>query len=385
MTALPKQKKKRYFSKRVNIMRKFLRIIMIILNVITAVSLALACLCCFVNPETIWWIGFFGLAYMYLLVINVCFLIFWALSRKKIMMVISLIPILFGWSFLGKNIQLFEKKIPEEYMDSSFQALSFNIQGFHQMNQKQPDGKMLNIFDFIKGKDPDIICLQEFVYSRWGKELNEKIINEELKQTPYYHVELHSETYSSGVATFSRYPIIHKELVYSDNTTNVCISSDLLIGADTVRVYNIHMKSVGLQREHIQLLDNVVKREYGRSDLRTVKAIIRQISVSSFERAKQVKILSSHIEKSPYPVIVCGDLNDPPTSYSYRKVRGNLKDAFVEAGSGRSTTFNIGRIASLRIDCILYPDVFKAYNYESPRVVLSDHFPVMCRLVKQEK
>jgi len=365
-----------------NIMRKFFRIIIILLNIVAAISLALACLCSFVNPKTIWWIGFFGLAYMYLLAINIGFIAFWALFGKKKIMLISLIPILIGWSFIGKNLQWFEKEIPEDEIDKSIKVFSFNVQGFEQMNQKQPDGKTLNIFDFINEKDPDIICLQEFVYNRWHKELNEKRITARLKLTPYYHNELHHEDYGSGVATFSKYPIIHKELIYSDNTANACICSDLLIGADTVRVYNIHLKSVGFQNEEKELLDNVVKREYDRSDVRVAKTIIRQIRNSSFIRAQQVERLSSHIAQSPYPVIICGDFNDPPTSYSYRKVRGNRKDAFVEAGFGRSTTFDIGRIASLRIDCILYSDDFKAYNYESPRVLLSDHFPVMCRLVK---
>jgi len=366
-------------------MRKFVRIILILLNIIAAVSLALACLCSFVNPKTIWWIGLFGLAYMYLLAVNVCFLIFWVLSRKKKMVLISLIPILFGWSFFGKNIQLLNKKISGEDIKNSFQVLSFNIQGFEQMNKKQSDGKMLNIFDFIKEKNPDIICLQEFMSSRWDKQLNEKNIVEKLNQNPYYHIDIYGEEFGYGVATFSKYPIIHKELIYSDNTTNACICSDLLIGTDTVRVYNIHLKSVGFQHEERKLLYNVIKIDYGRSDIRAAKTIIRQLITSSFIRAKQVEILSRHIANSPYPVIICGDFNDPPTSYSYRKVRGNRKDAFVEAGRGRSTTFNIGRIASLRIDCILYSDVFRAYQYESPRVLLSDHFPVMCRFVKQEK
>jgi len=367
-------------------MRKFFRIIIILLNIIAAVSLILACLCCFISPKVIWWISFFGLAYMYLLIFNICFIVFWALSRKKVLMIISLIPILFGWSFLGKHVQLFGKNISDEDKDRSIQLLSFNVQGFLQMNQKQSDGKKLNIFDFIKEKEPDIICFQEFVVHRWNKVFNEKNILTQMEFTPYSHLEMHTrDDYGAGVATFSKYPIIHEELIYSDNTINTCISSDLKIGADTVRVYNIHLKSVGFQNEEKELLDNVVKRDYGRKDLRTAKAIIRQLITASFEREKQVKILSTHIGNSPYPVIICGDFNDPPTSYSYRKVRGNRKDAFIEAGSGRSTTFNIGRIASLRIDCILYSDVYKAYNYESPRVILSDHYPVLSRLVKREK
>ena len=131
------------------------------------------------------------------------------------------------------------------------------------------------------------------------------------------------------------------------------------------------------------MLDNVVNREHNRASLRTMVSIIRNLKNSALERQKQVEILTAHVAQSPYPVIICGDFNDPPASYSYRRVRGNLKDAFVEAGSGRSATYKIGKIASLRIDNIMYSDFFRAYNYSSPRVYISDHFPVICRLVKR--
>ena len=362
-------------------MRNFFRLTMIILNIFVAVSLILACLCSFVSPKIVWWIGFFGLAYIYLLAFNICFLFVWLFSRKKKMLLISLIPILIGWTFIGRNVQLFGKSLPEEEMDKSFKVLSLNVLGFGQVNWQQPDGTMLNVFDFLRDNDPDIICVQEFINRHWTKDMDEKSIRRRLNKTPYCHMKMMHQHF--GVATFSKNPIIRGELVYADSTINVCICSDMLIGSDTVRVYNIHLKSIGFQSDEKSLLHNVVKKEYGRSDARIVRSIIRQISTAASERAKQVEILVSHIERSPYPVIICGDFNDPPTSYSYRKVRGTRKDAFVEAGSGRITTFDIGRIASLRIDNILYSDVFKAYNYESPRVVISDHFPVMCRLVKR--
>lgn len=353
-------------------MKKFFRFVIIILNLIVAAALILACLCSFINPKTIWWIGFFGLAYMYLLALNICFLFIWIFSRKKKTLLISLIPILIGWTFVGRNIQLFEKKMPEDIQGESFKVISFNVHGFSQRNTEQSDGKMLNMFDFFRETDADIICMQEFAVNLWKQEdLKEENVRKQLGKTPYYHV-------NSGVAIFSKYPIIRKELVYSDGSNNICMCSDLLIGSDTVRVYNVHLKSVGLHEDGIELLSNVAKEEYGLSDLRAIKYIIVQMRASSISRAKQVDILSQHIEKSPYPVIICGDFNDPPISYSYNKVRGKRKDAFVEAGSGISATYHIGRIASLRIDNILHSDVFKAYNYESPRVHLSDHFPVMC-------
>ena len=357
-------------------MKKLFRLIVIALNVFAAISLLFSCLCCFVNPKTIWWIGFFGLAYIPLLVANFCFVVFWALSRKKMFALLSASVILFGWTFVGRNIQLFDKEIPEEKMEGSIKVMSFNVEGFSQRDTKQPDGEMLNIFDFLREEDADILCLQEF---RVYRLIEERTIIKRLENTPFRHIEL-TNNQQIGVATFSKYPIIRKELIFSDKTCNACIFSDLVIGSDTVRVFNVHLKSVGFQHEEKTWLKNVVKKDYDKSDFRVVISIIKHLRASSFARAKQVEILTSHITQSPYPVIVCGDLNDPPTSYSYQKVRGKMKDAFIEAGSGRSVTFNIGRIASLRIDVILHSDFFKAYNYKSPRVHLSDHFPVMCRL-----
>ena len=340
----------------------------------------LACLCPFINPKTIWWIGFFGLAYMYLLVANICFFIVWMFSRKRLFGLISLVTILVGWTFLGRNIQLFKKEIPKDKLAQSFKVITFNVQGFEQMINRQPNGEMLNMFDFFRKEDADIICMQEFVINP-QKGLDEYSISKKLEKMPYSHIELTGKTF--GIATFSKYPIVRKELIYADNTTNACMCSDIVIRNDTIRVYNIHLKSVGFNEDQRHLLDNVVKKDYYKSDIRTVRSIIRNLKNSSLEREKQVEILSSHIALSKYPVIVCGDFNDPPTSYSYRKVRGKLKDAFIEAGSGRSTTYVIGRLASLRIDYIMHSDVFNAYNYECPRVYISDHFPVICRLVKK--
>ena len=356
---------------------------MIISNIVVAGSLMLACLCCFVSPKSVWWVGFFGIAYMYLLAANLCFLPFWLLStKKKKLIMISLVSILVGWPFIGRNIQFFPKEIAAEDVEKSVKVLSYNVQGFMQMHQKSADGKKNNRFGFFhNNSDADIICMQEFVISQWEKDLSEKNIRKEFSNTPFCQIELPTE--ASGLATFSKYPIIRKELIFSDNTTNACMYCDLLIGADTVRVYNIHLKSIGFGHEERELLNNAVKKDYSGSDIRTVKAIIRQMKNSSSSRAKQVEILTSHMAQSPYPMIICGDFNDPPTSYSYQKVRGSLKDAFIEAGSGRSTTYDIGKISSQRIDYILYSDIFKAYDYASPRVQLSDHFPIMCRLVRQ--
>ncbi|MDR2037067.1 MAG: endonuclease/exonuclease/phosphatase family protein [Bacteroidales bacterium] len=360
-------------------MKKLIRFILITINLVAAVCLLLAYLCCWISPENVWWLSFFGLAYGYLMVILLFFSIFWLFTSKKKYALLSLAVVLLGWNNIWQNIQISGKKLPDKELENSIRIFSFNVHAFSQSNEMQKNGKKLNIYDYMNETGAEIICMQEFAdYSKnpeFAGNISKKL------NKPDYHTEL--PTGAIGIATYSSYPIIRKELIFSDKSTNACMCSDLLINGDTVRIYNVHLKSIGFTKEERELLNNALKKEYDDSDVHTLKGIIRQMKNAYIRRAQQVDILKEHVDRSPYPVIICGDFNDPPTSYSYKKIKGKRKDAFVEAGKGRSATYHIGRISSQRIDYILHSPSFRAYNYESPRVRLSDHYPVMCHLVKR--
>lgn len=86
--------------------------------------------------------------------------------------------------------------------------------------------------------------------------------------------------------------------------------------------------------------------------------------------------MSEEIDKSPYPVIVCGDFNDVPNSYAYCKIGDRLQNAFVEKGSGIGRTFsNIS--PTLRIDNIFTDKIFTISQFTRVRNNLSDHFPII--------
>jgi endonuclease/exonuclease/phosphatase (EEP) superfamily protein YafD len=86
------------------------------------------------------------------------------------------------------------------------------------------------------------------------------------------------------------------------------------------------------------------------------------------------------VDESPYPLVVCGDFNDTPASYTYRKIKGGLEDSFVAAGKGYAYTYRYLR-RLLRIDYLFYSrDIFKATGYNSPDLEYSDHKPVIVTL-----
>ena len=94
------------------------------------------------------------------------------------------------------------------------------------------------------------------------------------------------------------------------------------------------------------------------------------------KRSVQAEMLHEKIKESPYPVIVCGDFNDVPNSYTYYTAKGNLLDAFLKKGSGFGRTFRFIS-PTLRIDYILADKKFEVTGFNKIEVNYSDHYPII--------
>ena len=106
------------------------------------------------------------------------------------------------------------------------------------------------------------------------------------------------------------------------------------------------------------------------------RKIIVKLRKAYESRAKQVDNLRSGMNSSPYPMLVCGDLNDTPSSYTYQVLSRDMKDSFKKAGNGLIGNTFRGNLPSFRIDYILFDKKFEAYNYEKFNISLSDHYPI---------
>lgn len=96
-------------------------------------------------------------------------------------------------------------------------------------------------------------------------------------------------------------------------------------------------------------------------------------------RAAQVREIRAETDASPYPVILAGDFNDTPSSYTYREMKGALTDGFRRCGNGYGGTFRyLGGL--LRIDYVFYDDTFECVRYYMPSEVVSDHKVVIAEL-----
>lgn len=364
-------------------MRKFFRNIFFQINLVFVLLLLLSYISTFISPRVSPWIPFFGLAYPYLLFINLLFVFFW-IRFKKWRFSIPLLAIVIGWNQLAALFQINFHKSDEE-AENQFSVLSYNVRLFDLYNWSKNKETKAKIFDLLKSEKPDIMCFQEFYYDETKSFVTLESIKE-FENVNFYHAEYTFEVkdvYHFGIATFSKYPIVNRGSLSFQNTNNICIFSDIVIADDTIRIYNNHLQSIRLQPENYNYLDSL-KFFNEKERVNGILDIYKRIKEAYIKRAFQVEVIAEHIKQSPYPVIVCGDFNDSPFSYTYRRMRGDLSDAFVEAGNGFSNTYT-RKFPSFRIDYLLHDETIKCLTYEKIKVYYSDHFPIIGEFKLKDK
>lgn len=343
----------------------------------SGLSLLLAYLSVYIKPTVFWFLGLVGLSYPFLLLINVAFLVYWII-RWKWFFVYPTLAILLGVSHFANFFQFpFGKN--RVINDNDLKIVSYNVNLFQLYSWAEEPPTYSGIFSFIRNENPDIVCLQEFYV------VSDKFTEEQARDALSYDVHIGYITKGQrtgyGMATYSRYPIVNSGEIKFENSANASIYSDILIGTDTIRVYNNHLQSLRLRESNLNFLHNHSNRKDSQT-MDEIQDISFRFRDALRKRAQQVELVINHILSSPYPVIVCGDFNESPISYNYRKMRQNLNDAFVEAGAGVGHTYK-GFFPSFRIDYILYNPKFFATSYYSPKVYHSDHYPVVATLRKE--
>lgn len=326
----------------------------------------------YISPATLSLPAFLALGYPFLLLVNICWVGFWLYRRSRAIYASFLaiaigamnIPYIFG--FGGS-----EKVNPAGF----FRLMSYNVRYFNVTESKKETDWIKNqdkILNYIAQQQPTILFGQEFS----GKG-NASITRatEKLAKMGLLYEHRGGE---SSLAIYSRYLLENRGVINFEGSFNGAVHADVVLpGNKTVRLYCVHLQSTRLGADANELLkkDNITtinKKETQEKYYR----IESKLSSAFAMRAAQAQVLAAHIAQSPYPVIVCGDFNDTPLSYSYRLMSKGLQDSFVKKGLGIGATY-AGRLPSLRIDYILVDKNFEVYSHQVQRNAISDHYAVM--------
>lgn len=374
-----------------SILRILSKKMLVVANLAAALLFTLACHGKYLFTGGFWPLALLPLTALYLLVLLAIFFLIWLLLRSRWSLVfpaaflLNLGPIRHLVPF--RTPAPFEQKRPE----GGLRVMSWNVAQFDILRDKQQPGKKDEMMRLVGSYQPDIVCFQEMVAGDSPVNLNTPFY----RKYSYFPIEgfgeglglpYHFFSYNPkedflvhqhfGMAVFSRYPIVNaKKISIGEGGYNDLFQyCDIATGTDTIRLFNLHLQSLRFSRTNLNFIDNPSLETSG--DVNKSKNILKKFRYALSKRKKQADRVREEIDKSPYPVIVCGDFNDVPNSYAYQKVGEGLQNCFTEKGAGIGRTFS--KIApTLRIDNIFCAPVFSVGQFTRVKKELSDHYPVV--------
>ena len=341
--------------KKLSWFNKIVYVCNILLALLTFVGYALP----FLAPKAFPILSVLTLGLPFLLTLNILFFFYWLLQVRKQIFLSGLV-LLIGIGFVSKWYKFSADKLPES--DQDFVLMSYNVRLFNKYKWLDNDSVLPSIKNIVKEENPDIMCFQEF------SDVGENQFNE-FKYSYLYYVDSRK---SLGQAIFSKYPIINKGVIEFENSNNHIIFADIVKQKDTLRVYSMHLQSMNITRD-VEEIDNELDKQKS-------ERIIKKISQAFSQQQQQATELAEHQDNCNYPIIICGDMNNSAFSYVYRVVKGNLNDAFEQAGGGFGKSYRF-KYFPMRIDYIFSDKSIKVKEFKTfNKHQFSDHYPIKARL-----
>lgn len=295
-----------------------------------------------------------------LLIANVVLSFYWGLQFKK-QTVLPFLVLLLGITSFPKFYKFTEKELDKENDD--FVLMSYNVRLFNLFEWIPDEAVPDKIKEFVEVQDPDVLCLQEFSN-------NAKL---SFPQFKYRYITTHGKKIKTGQAIYSKYQIIDKGEINLPNSNNNVVFVDILKERDTIRIYSMHLQSVNISPDIHEKIDEVKS-----------KKIFNRLSKAFREQQLQAELMLAHRVDTKYPMIICGDLNNSAFSYVYRNIKGELQDAFIEAGKGFGATYDFPYYPA-RIDYVFVDKRIEVCSFKThSEFVNSDHYPITTRLKLKE-
>lgn len=325
--------------------------LLFIVNSILAAILLVSFSSYYISPNSFPIISVISLSVPVLILINLAFIIYWLVKLKRPFL-ISTIVLLIGYQYVVSFYRFSEKKI---ILSEDLKVMTYNIRMFNFYDWIDEENVDEKIIDFVKTKDPDILCLQEYHKPKKGK-----------LKFKHKYINIANKGNHTGQAIFSKYKIINSGSLNFSNTTNNAIFVDIIKNNDTVRIYNVHLESLKIRPK---------EEEFTKENSEKLRSRLER----GFKiQANQASLILTHQSKIKHKSIICGDFNNTAFSWVYKNLKEGKNDAFEEAGQGFGSTYDLK--FPLRIDFILTDEKIEVNNFKTYDIKLSDHFPIMARL-----
>lgn len=320
-------------------------------TLLAAILLLISFVLPYMPPKRFPTLSLLSLIVSLLILVNMLFAIYWAVQRNRNFFLPF--AVLFISYFYFNVFYEVSSEGDASQFKNTLSVLSYNVRLFNAY-EKHPGTEVSQIIDEILFEEhPDIVCVQEYY----------KPNTVDFSIYPYQYIHFKSEKAKLGHAIFSKYPLLNTGGFDFHDTYNNTLFADVVKGKDTLRIYSVHLQSLGIipRVSFLQDSDNEKLR--------------KRVSGAFEKQQNQIEAILEHRKQTKYPVIVCGDFNNTPFSYSYRKLKEGMQDAFRERGNGLGTTFKFEKFP-MRIDYIFASEGLEIISFDTMKKTFSDHYAV---------
>jgi endonuclease/exonuclease/phosphatase family metal-dependent hydrolase len=363
--------------------RLFTKRFFIISNIGVVFFFLLACLSPYLDPQHWWFISFLGIGFPFLLLLVFLFMVWWLFVKRK-WAILSAIALIIGYNSISV---FFAFHLPANFSNTknagTIRVASWNVARFLEMKRNNNKGSQLRLkmMDLIKEQDADIFCMQEFFHSNdstWYQNLEHIALK---YKYPYYYYshDNDGDKHFIGNIIFSRFPIVDSGMIRYPRPTlpESLMHADIKVGEDTFRVFTTHLQSLQFKKSDYEKIDKIKDAEEG--IVSNSKTIFSKMRTGVSYRKIQTDIVRQVLDDSPYPYLLCGDLNDVPNSYTYHTIKADMQDAFLKKGFGIGRTFS-SVSPTLRIDYIFADKNFEIEQFDRLVKKYSDHYLIVADL-----
>ena len=315
-----------------------------------------------------------GMIFPAFLLLNLLFVFFW-LTFKWRRVWIPIVGYLLAYPALALYMPM---HTAQDVPDGTIKLLSYNVCSYTGVDNFKENEGFDTIYHYLARQDADIVCLQEDV-DTWRR----YVFHRYQKIYPYNDtIFFFNKNEANGMGIHSRFPILRRERIPYESRANGSVAWYLQVGNDTVLVINNHLEGTNLTKEDRSRYEMILEGKMSRDTVREEsKLLVQKVGRANAIRATGAETVHRYIEEHrEYPMIVCGDFNDNPISYSRHVISKGLTDCFAETGRGLGLSYN-RKGFYFRIDHILCSDHFTPYNCQvDDEINASDHYPIFCWL-----
>jgi endonuclease/exonuclease/phosphatase family metal-dependent hydrolase len=294
--------------------------------------------------------------------IDAILLIYWLL-RRRIWFVLPLAALGVSYEFITSMVNPLPHE--PELTGQPLRVMTYNV---HYFGGEITGFSAKEFKDVMDQKKIDVACFQEYVGN--GDFTYEDLRNTYSPLFPYYFQPKEDKSR----IIFSRYPILNSQSIKFAKSNNGAIWADIDVNGHPVRIINVHMQTTTISR----MQRDISKARGARDEDREQEIYMNftdNLMHNQIERARQARVIAHLVDTTTCPVILCGDFNDTPGTYTYEKLKGHLVDGFRRAGKGYASTYK-EFYNLLRIDYIFHSPTMQSVDYATVPFEMSDHNPV---------